>query len=65
MISSTYNSYVFRFNNEIKIARLKDIERFIFMLSTFNIDSNNSIYSNVINELRTTWDTSRAQEISE
>jgi len=64
MISNTYDTYILRFNNEIKTARLKDIERLIFSLSTFNIDPNNSIYSNVIEELRATWDTNRASEIS-
>ncbi|EFN63850.1 FAST kinase domain-containing protein 5 [Camponotus floridanus] len=59
------NEIIKRFNNEIETARLKDIERLIFSLSTFNIDPNNSIYSNVIEELRATWDTSRAHEISE
>lgn len=65
MISNTYDSYILRFNNEIETARLKDIERLIFSLSTFNIDPNNSIYSNVIEELRATWDSNRASEISE
>lgn len=53
-----------RFNSELKTARLKDIERLIFVFSCLNIDPNNSIYKNVIEELRTTWDTSRASEIS-
>lgn len=54
-----------RFNSEIKTARLKDFERFIFVLASLNVDPSNSIYQNVIEELRATWDTSRAQEISQ
>lgn len=54
-----------RFNSEIKTARLKDFERFFFVLASFNVDPSNSIYQNVIEELRASWDTSRAQEISE
>ncbi|XP_012223331.1 FAST kinase domain-containing protein 5, mitochondrial [Linepithema humile] len=51
-----------RFNSELKTARLKDIERLIFSFVSLNIDSN--IYQNVVEELRATWDTSRAREIS-
>lgn len=58
------NRIIRRFNNEIKTARLKDFERFLFVLACFNIDKNNSVYQNIIEELRTTWDTSRACEIS-
>jgi len=54
--------YNFRFNSELKTARLKDMERLIFSFISLNIDS--SIYQNVIEELRATWDTSRAEEIS-
>lgn len=54
-----------RFNNEIKTARLKDFERFILVLANFNFDPSNNIYQNVIEELRASWDTRRAQEISE
>ncbi|EZA53791.1 hypothetical protein DMN91_012094 [Ooceraea biroi] len=53
-----------RLNSEIKTARLKDIERLVYVFANLNIDPNNSVYENVINELRTTWDTSRAREIS-
>ncbi|KMQ93667.1 fast kinase domain-containing protein 5 [Lasius niger] len=53
-----------RFNSELKTARLKDFERFIFVLASLNVDSSNSVYQNMIEELRTTWDTSRANEIS-
>lgn len=52
----------FRLNSELKTARLKDIERLIFCFTSLNIDSD--IYQNVIEELRATWDTTRAEEIS-
>lgn len=52
-----------RLNKELQTARLKDLERFILTFSILNIDSSNSIYQNVIEELRTTWDTTRAFEI--
>ncbi|KAL6438043.1 hypothetical protein ACFW04_004361 [Cataglyphis niger] len=53
-----------RFNSEIKTARLKDFERFIWVLANLNFDPSNSIYQNVIEELRASWDTRRAREIS-
>lgn len=65
MISNTCDSCALRFNSEIKIARTKDLERLIYTLAIFNVAPNNSIYQNVIEEMRATWDTSRAQEISE
>lgn len=52
-----------RLNKELKIARLKDFERFLYTFSILNIDSSNSVYQNVIEELRTTWNTTRASEI--
>jgi len=60
----SYDRYDFRLNNEIKDARLKDIERLIFVFAHFNIDPSNSIYQNVIDEMRTCWDTTRMIEIS-
>ncbi|XP_029171073.1 uncharacterized protein LOC114940524 isoform X2 [Nylanderia fulva] len=54
-----------RFNSEIKTARLKDFERFCFVLACLNVDKSNSVYQNIIEELRRTWDTSRAGEISQ
>lgn len=62
MISDTCDSCALRFNSEVKTARIKDFERLIYTLTIFNIDPNNSIYKNVIEEIR---NTSRAQEISE
>ncbi|XP_014615468.1 PREDICTED: uncharacterized protein LOC106793218 [Polistes canadensis] len=40
-----------RFYNEIKNARLKDIEKLTFALSTFSIDTTNPIYNKIIEEL--------------
>ncbi|TGZ49278.1 uncharacterized protein [Temnothorax longispinosus] len=54
-----------RLNRELKTARLKDFERFFYTFSIFNIDSKtNDVYENVIEELRATWDTTRAAEIA-
>ncbi|KAL6259176.1 hypothetical protein P5V15_009097 [Pogonomyrmex californicus] len=53
-----------RLNKEVKTARLKDFERLLFTFSILNIDSSNSVYQNVIEDLRATWDTSRAKEIA-
>ncbi|XP_012530877.1 uncharacterized protein LOC105833583 [Monomorium pharaonis] len=50
-----------RLNEELQTARLKDIERFLFTFSILNIDS--SIYQNIVEELRGSWDTTRASEI--
>ncbi|KAL0102099.1 hypothetical protein PUN28_018564 [Cardiocondyla obscurior] len=52
-----------RLNKEIKFARLKDFERFLYAFCIFNIDSNNNIYQKVIKELSATWDTTRESEI--
>ncbi|XP_011880292.1 PREDICTED: FAST kinase domain-containing protein 5 isoform X2 [Vollenhovia emeryi] len=53
-----------KFNRELKFARIKDIERFLYTFSIFNIDSSHNIYQNVIEELRNTWYTTRAGEIA-
>lgn len=60
-----YNSFGSRLNSELKITRLKNIERLIFVFATLNIDPSNNIYHNVVEELRDTWDTSRALEIAQ
>ncbi|KYN06823.1 PREDICTED: FAST kinase domain-containing protein 5, mitochondrial [Cyphomyrmex costatus] len=52
-----------RLNKELKTARLKDFERLLYTFSILNINSGNSVYQNVIEELRTTWNTTRASEI--
>lgn len=40
-----------RFYNEIKNARLKDIEKLTFALSVFSIDTTNPIYNKIVEEL--------------
>lgn len=52
-----------RSNNEIQTVRIKDLERIVYFLAIFNVDRNNSVYHNVIQELRNTWYTKRALEI--
>ncbi|XP_012063545.1 PREDICTED: FAST kinase domain-containing protein 5, partial [Atta cephalotes] len=52
-----------RLNKELKTARLKDFERLLYTFVILDINSNNSVYQNVIEELRTTWNTTRAFEI--
>lgn len=50
-----------RLNKELKTARLKDLERLLYTFCILNINS--SIYENVVEELKDTWDTTRACEI--
>ncbi|KAG5317022.1 FAKD5 protein, partial [Acromyrmex heyeri] len=57
------NRIITRLNKELKTARLKDFERFLYTFVILDISSNNSVYQNVIEELRTTWNTTRASEI--
>lgn len=48
----------------MKTARIKDFERFLYTFCILNIDSSNPVYQNMINELRATWHTTRANEIA-
>ncbi|XP_025163347.1 uncharacterized protein LOC105183367 isoform X2 [Harpegnathos saltator] len=60
-----FNKIIKRVNNELTSARIKDLERLIFFCTSFNIDSSNKIYHNVIEELRDSWYTRRAYEIDQ
>ncbi|XP_032677361.1 uncharacterized protein LOC116846978 [Odontomachus brunneus] len=59
------NRLIERLNNELTTARIKDFERFMYVFTTFNIDSSNKIYHNMVEELRSTWYTRRAHEMKE